>query len=202
MSDEEKKVSQAQAEPPAPEQPPQTPAEPVKQTKAPLNDQKKNALMRYMAVLFGVAFLLVALSFLIQIRDSSVTITQLNQSNASALQNAEKLQADNRDLTAENKRLNQELHDTLTQLDEAKDQLAAVEADAEQQKQQMQSMGEEMMAYHLLTDALSRFAKADETLTVASLQALDALKDKMVPPARTLYDNLVTALTAAAEKQE
>ena len=41
---------------------------------SPLSDKKKNALVRYMAILFGVAFLLVLLSFLIQLRDSRETI--------------------------------------------------------------------------------------------------------------------------------
>ena len=63
--------------------------EPVR---APISDEKRTALLRYMAILFGVAFLLVLLTFLIQLRDSKQTISELNKSNASALQNAGKLQ--------------------------------------------------------------------------------------------------------------
>ena len=53
-----------------------------------LSEKKKNALLRYMAVLFGVAFLLVLLSFLIQMRDSQQTISELNLSTTNALRNA------------------------------------------------------------------------------------------------------------------
>lgn len=67
----------------------------------PLDDKKKNALMRYIFILFAVAFLLILLSFFMQLRDTNQTISELVQSNASALQNAEKLQEDNRKLVDE-----------------------------------------------------------------------------------------------------
>ena len=75
-----------------------TAAEPAKD-RAPISDEKRTALLRYMAILFGVAFLLVLLTFLIQLRDSKQTISELNKSNASALQNAGKLQDENQALT-------------------------------------------------------------------------------------------------------
>lgn len=62
----------------------------------PLDEKKKNALMRYIFILFAVAFLLILLTFFMQLRDSNQTISELMQSNASAVQNAEKIQEENR----------------------------------------------------------------------------------------------------------
>ena len=63
----------------APDHSPESaPASAPEPHRAGLPDQKKNALLRYMAILFGVAFLLVLLSFLIQMRDSRETISDLS----------------------------------------------------------------------------------------------------------------------------
>ncbi len=80
-----------------------------KQQSAPVSDHKRTALLRYMTILFAVAFALVLLSYLLQVFSSRDTISQLNATSASALQNAERLQETNRELTDENKRLNDEL---------------------------------------------------------------------------------------------
>ncbi len=106
-----------------------------KKQDAPLDEKRKNAVMRYIFILFAVAFLLILLTYFIQLRDSNETISDLAQSSASAMQNAEKLQDDNRLLTArveefesqvntltaayqkETEALNQELNATQTQLD-------------------------------------------------------------------------------------
>ena len=84
-----------------------------KQQTAPVNSQKRTALLRYMTVLFAVAFALVLLSYLLQVFNSQSTISQLNATSASALQNAERLQDTNRELTEENKRLNDELDNAM-----------------------------------------------------------------------------------------
>lgn len=62
---------------------------------------KRTALLRYMAVLFAAAFVLVLLSMLVQMNNSNSTISQLSQSSASALAKAEQLQEDNRALEKE-----------------------------------------------------------------------------------------------------
>ena len=80
-----------------------------KQQSPPVSDHKRTALLRYMTILFAVAFALVLLSYLIQVFSSRDTISQLSATSASALQNAERLQETNRDLTDENERLNDEL---------------------------------------------------------------------------------------------
>ena len=78
----------------------QTPEPPPEKT--PMEEGRKNALLRYIAVLFAVAFLFVLLSLMMQMRDSRATISELNAASASALKNAEKLQTDNEELRTEN----------------------------------------------------------------------------------------------------
>lgn len=63
-----------------------------------LPSAKRTALLRYMAVMFAAAFLLVLLSLILQMRSHNTTISQLNQSSASALAKAEQLQEENRKL--------------------------------------------------------------------------------------------------------
>ena len=72
------------------------------QNKTPVDDGRKNALLRYIAILFAVAFLFVLLSLVMQMRDSRATISELNAASASALKNAETLQDGNRQLQEEN----------------------------------------------------------------------------------------------------
>ena len=75
---------------------------------APLSEARKTALLRYMAVLFAVAFLLVLLSLILQAYSSKATISELTQTSSSALSNVEQLQAQNRDLQDEKQTLTQE----------------------------------------------------------------------------------------------
>ena len=65
---------------------------------APLSEARKTALLRYMAVLFAVAFLLVLLSLILQAHSSKATISELTQTSSSALSNVEQLQAQVEDL--------------------------------------------------------------------------------------------------------
>ena len=59
----------------------------------PIDEKKKLALLRYLAILFAVAFLLVLLSLLGQMRSTNAAMDQIN-----ALQKAEALQEQNRQL--------------------------------------------------------------------------------------------------------
>ena len=61
-----------------------TPAE----EKKPLSEQKRAALLRYMAVLFAVAFLLVLASLILQMHSSRTAISEMSKSNSDALSNA------------------------------------------------------------------------------------------------------------------
>lgn len=85
-----------------------TPAE-QPQPPAPLSDARKAALLRYMAILFAVAFLLVLLSLILQTHSSKSTISELSAASTSALDNAVKLQEQNRALQEEKQQLEDEL---------------------------------------------------------------------------------------------
>ena len=54
-----------------------------------LSEKRKAALLRYMAILFAMAFLLVAASLIMQMHNSQTTISELNATSSSALSNAE-----------------------------------------------------------------------------------------------------------------
>ncbi len=124
--------------------------------RAPISDKKRNALLRYMAILFGVAFLLVLLSLMIQMRDSRQTISDLSQSQAGVLQRAEQLQnenqqlgEDNNDLRAQLTSVRRSLKDALSALDEeaaareaAETALEEVQSDAEAQSEQEEALHE------------------------------------------------------------
>ena len=84
MDEENKNQNQEHAQPPAP-----------------LSDARKAALLRYMAILFAVAFLLVLLSLILQTHSSKSTISELRAASTSALDNAVKLQEENRALQEE-----------------------------------------------------------------------------------------------------
>jgi len=59
----------------------------------PIDEKKKIALLRYLAILFAVAFVLVLLSLLGQMRSTNAAMDQIN-----AMQKAEALQEQNRQL--------------------------------------------------------------------------------------------------------
>ena len=84
MDEENKNQNQEHAQPPAP-----------------LSDARKAALLRYMAILFAVAFLLVLLSLILQTHSSKSTISELSAASTSALDNAVKMQEQNRTLQEE-----------------------------------------------------------------------------------------------------
>ena len=75
------------------------------QAPAPLSDARKAALLRYMAILFAVAFVLVLLSLILQTHSSKSTISELSAASTSALDNAVKLQEENRALQEEQQQL-------------------------------------------------------------------------------------------------
>lgn len=70
--------------------------------------KRRMALLRYIGIMFAVAFVLVAASLVVQMKNSRNTISELNQTNSSALYNAEQLQNQNRELEEEKETLMQE----------------------------------------------------------------------------------------------
>lgn len=161
------------------------PAEPPKD-KAPISDEKRTALLRYMAILFGVAFLLVLLTFLIQLRDSKQTISELNKSNASALQNAGKLQEENQALTAAKTDLETQVADLEAEVEDLTDsneELEESQKDLEKQLEEAnQKVTDTQTAYVLLAQA--KAAKSEE-----DLETLATVMDQLEPLTELLADD-------------
>ena len=150
-----------------------------KEPRSAMSEQKRTALLRYMTILFAVAFLLVLLSYLIQVFNSRTTISQLNATSASALQNAERLQTTNRELTEETQRL----QDEITALNEEKQaQEKAAEADREKALEEGRAAGEEtgrasalaeaQKAYDLLLKAATTGDEAERAKAIAALEEM------------------------------
>lgn len=115
----------------------------VPQPAAPLSEARKAALLRYMAILFAVAFLLVLLSLILQTHSSKSTISELSAASMSALDNAVKLQEENRALQDETQSLRDELAQSQAQLEEETARSASLE---EQTGQEAQAQQEELKA--------------------------------------------------------
>lgn len=151
----------------------------------PLSEKRKQALLRYMTVLFSAAFVLVLISLILQMHSSEAKISELSAMSTSALSNAEALQAENRSLQEENQTLSQQLSDL-------QDELAAQQAQLEQvqQEQQDAEKAENEMVKSLRTE-LDRTKEAYEALLEAkncdtregnvtfsrAMQTLERLKD-------------------------
>ncbi len=146
---------------------------------APLSEARKTALLRYMAVLFAVAFLLVLLSLILQAHSSKATISELTQTSSSALSNVEQLQTQNRDLQNEKQALTQEKTALEAQVEELKAQLEAAQQEAEREEDaEKQAMELELSRTKDAYEALL-VAKACETHegNVTFSKAMDTLAD-------------------------
>ena len=96
-----------------------------------LDEKRKSALLRYIAILFAVAFVLVLLSLFGQMRNSKTTISELSQSSTSALQKAEQLQQDNLELSEENAELTQDKKFLQQQVEQLTEEVEALEKELE-----------------------------------------------------------------------
>lgn len=115
-----KKAAQALEEPKEPSPPPEdAEREALEKGKFSLSATRRRALINYMAILFSVAFLLVALSLGIQYRDSQATISQLEAKGNSAIEKANQLQEDNRALQEQVSMLEEQLKEIRNALTES-----------------------------------------------------------------------------------
>lgn len=159
--------------------------------KVPLDDRKKTALLRYIAILFAVAFLFVLFSMLLQMRDSQATISELNQSSASALQKAEQLQETNRQLQEDNEALQEALDAAQEALDEQAGQAEVIE---QLQKELENAKGKTQTAYELLLQAMEMQTPGSQEGNVAFsklLANLESLKEYLGEAGLNVYNRLV-----------
>lgn len=142
------------------------------QTEA-VSNHKRTALLRYMTILFAVAFALVLLSYLIQAFNSQSTINQLNATSASALQNAEHLQDTNRELTEENERLNAAL-DNANALAMEYYESVRTEREAAEVKGRNAATAETQQVYDLLVKAAMTQDEAEKARLLKELEGRDS----------------------------
>ncbi len=158
--------------------------------------EKRTALLRYMAILFAVAFAAVLLSYLIQVRNSQTTITQLNATSASALQNAEQLQETNWALTQEIERLNEELDNATVAIMEYQESAETEKLAAYQEgmaKGREEGAAQTRKAYTLMAQALE--TEKPETLKKI-LDELEPIKGNLSQEAQKEYETILQQYNA------
>ena len=147
--------------------------EPEKQ----FSDEKKTALMRYMTVMFAVAFLMVLVSFLIQ----NHSITELSESTNNLSGRVEALQEQNRELEDENEALKQEI-EALTEQHET----------AKSEHQETATLREKVETYEALVTALSCETKEGNLSYSNAMETLKFNQKYLSEPAKQLYRTLLT----------
>ena len=176
----------------------QNPAQPP--DKSPMEEGRKNALLRYIAILFAVAFLFVLLSLMMQMRDSRATISELNAASASALKNAEKLQSDNEELRTENAQLQEQLEllqEEKEQLEQALEEAEAAKGDAALEAEirtAQQTQTKIRQAYEYLLEAMETVTPGSQEGNVAAskvLENLALLQEYLGAKGQEIYQSLI-----------
>lgn len=190
-----------------PETEPQTTETPAPAADPVVVDRKRNwALFRYIAIMFGVAFILVFMSLYFTTRhDSQQTISQLSQNANSALARAEQLQTDNRELTETNMTLQESLTQAQNDLKDAEETLTMQENIIAGQVEDIRKLTEEKeiltkdkenleKAYGLLAQAQLAYSKENWETCEKAIAELENLQEYLDKDSKTIYDQLRTAL--------
>ena len=161
------------------------------ETGKPLSEKRKSALLRYMAVLFCAAFILVLISLILQTHSSEAKISELNAASTSALSNAEALQNENRALQDDKIALekeNQELQDKLDEAAQAEEDSQA--AENEMIKSLRTELDRTKEAYEALLEAKSCETREGNVTFSRAMQTLERLKDYLGQTALEEYKAL------------
>lgn len=150
---------------------------------SPLGECSKVSLLRYMAIMFAVAFILVLLSYLIQMRNSQSAISRLSQSSASAFANAEQLQSDNRALETALQVLEEKVRHQQETIDSLRDQKNSAETST--------------LAYENLLKLMILDPQEDADAYQKALTAVHQLQDSLSEDALSICEELL-AETAQA----
>lgn len=154
---------------------------------------RNQAVMRYMALLFGIAFVVVLLSFIVSRKDSRETIHQLNQNANSALSHAEQLQDENRSLTEKNSTLTASLteaEETQKKAEEAleKSNTALTKAQ-EENKALIQQVDEEKKTAENQKKAYELLIAAETALAEGEREKFSAIMGELAPLSTYLGDS-------------
>lgn len=188
---------------PAAEQAPEQKAKP---------ERSRNALLRYLTILFAFAFLLVLLSYLIQMRNMNTTVSELNKTSSNALSNAEALQATNQSLMEEKAALEDQIDALEDQIDALNDQVESEKAGASEAAETSQSRIEELetalraqqqtyddtlAAYESLTKAAAAWDSGDVAALREAVGELNGKTEFLSESGAALYEALSDAATAS-----
>ncbi|MBQ7567001.1 MAG: hypothetical protein IJT18_07760 [Oscillospiraceae bacterium] len=153
---------------------------------------KRSALLRYMAILFIVAFILVVISLIMQINSSNDTISDLSSASTGALARAEELQ--------------QEVIDLRAQLDAANEEIDALTAEKEEllQKQQeaqtaLDNAENQHDAYDALLTVLTAKPVEGDIAYAKAVQTAQNLREYLSPEAQALLDAHLNAQNEAEQ---
>lgn len=143
--------------------------------------KKNNAVVNYIAILFGAAFLLLLMTYLMEQRQSAEALDGLRNS-VSAMQSVEGLYEQNSQLVEENNKLEQEILKAQNSF-----------ADLEEEKEEL----EEKVALHQKTEiALDWFWQVNEafvlgkhTLAISLIEEMEALELDDLLPLASATDN-------------
>ena len=176
---------------------------PIIPAEKPLDEKRKNALFRYIGIMFAVAFLFVLISMLGELRSSEATISALNQSSTSAIQKAEQLQDHNRQLETDNAYLTGRIEELEKQLADLEADLNRQQAEAmelqsqnAQQSKDIADLTQELLqsqeetaatqaAYELLLQA-----QQEEGSNAGTMSGLKQYVQYFAENAKNLYENL------------
>ena len=167
-----------------------------------LNKARRTALLRYMGVLFAVAFALVLISLVVQMRSSRSAISQLNQASTSALQKAENLQTQNRELQSDRQELLTEKAALEGELNRARSDYAGLDVLLESAKTELESSKKSAadtktqleftkVAYDALVFVLSCEQPEGNVTYSQAMQTLENLKEYLSPDALAIYEALL-----------
>ena len=167
------------------------PEQAAPETGKPLSEKRKSALLRYMAVLFCAAFILVLISLILQTHSSKAKISELNAASTSALSNAEALQNEKIALEKENEELQAKLDELTQKLDEASQ---AEENTQAAENEMIKSLRTELdrtkEAYEALLEAKACETREGNVTFSRAMQTLERLKDYLGQTALEEYKAL------------
>ena len=165
---------------------------------------RRRALVNYLFILFCAAFLLVMLSFVRQVRQSSATISELSQTSTSALANAQRLQQENEELRQTVSELQEKADNLQSSLDltatesnayknrvtDLQTQVSELKGELEKTKNSdegaLAELEKECSAYRLLVKLLSQ---TDAAGVEEVHRQLEPLKEYLDPGAKAVYEN-------------
>lgn len=175
------------------------------QTRMP--ESKRTALLRYMIIMFAVAFVLVLMSMVLQTRSSNSTISELHQSSTSALTKAKQLQDTNRDLQDQLRRLNDEMSNINDRMSAVSGELSAAKAELETANNDLATTRAQLDAAWKNNEALTQEKENQKVVYTAlavvllgsggegdveysrALETVEKMKQYLDPTVVSLYDD-------------